>query len=196
MTILNDIIPEEIGFDFDGVIANTGETFIRLAEVNHNFTVSLEEITHFDIENCINMPHEVVYDIFMEIMKDSLKTGVSPMHGAIQTIADMTESHTMTVITARSMLTPVEDWLNHYLTAEKTDKIKLVAMGDHNDKVRYAKEHKLKYFIDDRAETCQQFAEADFQPIVYDQPWNRGRHSFPVVSNWEEIRGLLKLAGD
>lgn len=190
------ISPHEIGFDFDGVIANTGEAFIRMAEEHYNITVALEEITHFDIENCINMPVEIVDDIFMKIMKDSLQTGLSPMKGAVQTINEITSSHTMTVITARSMLEPVQDWFNYHLQPLATKKIHLVAMGDHNDKVRYAKEHNLQYFVDDRAETCEQFAKAEFQPIVFNQPWNRGRHNLPTVSDWNEIRQLLKLNGE
>lgn len=194
--MMHEISPDEIGFDFDGVIANTGETFIRMAEEQHNFSLTLEEITHFDVENCINMPVEIVDEIFMEIMKDSITVGLSPMHGAVQTINEITASHKMTVITARAMLAPVENWFAHHLQPQAAEKITLVAMGDHNDKVRYAREHKLTYFVDDRAETCMQLAEAQFQPIVFEQPWNRGRHHFPTVSNWADIRQLLKLNGN
>ncbi len=190
------ISPDEIGFDFDGVIANTGATFVRMAKEHHNISITLDEITHFDVESCINMPVEIVDDIFMEIMKDSLATDLLPMKGAVKIINDITTTHKMTVITARSMLTPVEEWFTHYLPPQAADKINLVAMGDHNDKVRYARLHNLKYFVDDRAETCIQFAEADFQPIVFDQPWNRGRHSLPTVSNWDDIGQMLKLNGE
>jgi hypothetical protein len=32
--------------------------------------------------------------------------------------------------------------------------------------------------------------EAGLSPIVFSQPWNRGRHELPEVDNWLAIRAL------
>ncbi len=69
-------------------------------------------------------------------------------------------------------------------------RIKVVAMGDHNDKARYIKMSGLSTFVDDRAETCQQLHEAGIRSIVFSQPWNRNRHKLPTVRDWEDIRAL------
>ena len=190
---MNEIHPEEIGFDFDGVIANTARSFINIALQKYDFSFKLEDIVDFDIETCIGMPIEKVNAIFIEIMNDSIATDVLPMQGAIETLGLMAASHRVTIITARPVTTPVENWLSHHLASDLLPNISLTAMGDHNDKIRYAKEHKLKYFIDDRAETCLQFADAGLQPFVFEQPWNHGRHTLPTVTNWQDIRNLLAL---
>lgn len=190
---LPHIHPEEIGFDFDGVIADTATSFVNIAREKHNFSFCVEDIIDFDVENCIDIPAETVYQIFIEIMKDSLATKVLPMKGAMETLQLIATSHKVTVITARPEIIPVERWLTHYLDGNTLGNITLVAMGDHDDKVRYAREHKLKYFVDDRLETCLQFSEAGFHPFVFDQPWNQGRHTLPTVFNWQGIRELLRF---
>ncbi|RUM42634.1 MAG: hypothetical protein DSY80_06845 [Desulfocapsa sp.] len=183
----------EIGFDFDGVIANTGETFLQLAceEFGH-CSFSLDDIRDFEVEDCLGIPKEHVEQLFYTIMIDSLKSGLQPMPGALDVIAGLAEQSTVTIITARPLTNPVSDWLDHFCTPETCNKIKLVATSDHNDKSRYIKEHNLRFFIDDRVETCLQLAETDITPIVYNQPWNKGRHSLQNVSNWQEITTLLE----
>ena len=69
--------------------------------------------------------------------------------------------------------------------------MKVIATGDHNDKVRHIHEHGLKYFVDDRAETCMQLASAGITPLVFSQPWNLNRHNLQTVENWIDIQDLI-----
>jgi len=71
--------------------------------------------------------------------------------------------------------------------------INLIAMGDHDKKVQYAREHRLSYFVDDRIETCQQMAAANITPFVYTQPWNKNCANLQTVSSWLQIRTLIDL---
>ncbi len=184
----------EIGFDLDGVIADIAEAFIRLAchEYNH-CSFRLEDITSFQVEECLNIPPSLVEQIFCAILKDSLGSGLQPMSGAVETITSMAEKATVTIITARSLQQPVTDWLDHFFPARACKKINLVAMGDHDDKGRYIQEHQLQYFVDDRVETCLQLTESGITPIVYNQPWNQGRHGLQTVSSWREIEEKLSF---
>ncbi len=184
----------EIGFDLDGVIADTAEAFIRLAchEYNH-CSFRLEDITSFQVEECLDIPTSLVEQIFYAILKDSLGSGLQPMSGAVETITSMTEKATVTIITARPLQQPVTDWLDHFFPAKACEKINLVAMGDHDDKARYIQEHQLQYFVDDRVETCLQLAATGITPIVYNQPWNQGRHKLQTVSSWQEIEAKLSF---
>lgn len=182
----------EIGFDLDGVIADTGEAFIRLACEEYNYcSFRLEDITNFQVEECLGIPTDKVEQIFYAILKDSLGTGLKPIPGAVDVITNMAEQAPVTIITARPLEQPVADWLDHFFSARTCRQINLVAMGDHDDKGRYIKEHNLKYFIDDRVETCLQLAETKIIPIVYKQPWNHDKHMLKSVSNWQEIHALL-----
>lgn len=188
-----NIRSHEIGFDLDGVIAATGETFLRLACENFGHcSYCLDDIKDFEVEDCLGIPKDHVEQLFYIIMKDSLNTGLQPMPGAVEVISTLANQSTVTIITARPLTNPVADWLDHFFPDDTCKNIQLVATGDHNDKTRYIKEHNLRFFIDDRVETCLQLAETDITPIVYNQPWNIGKHTLPNVSNWQDISNLLE----
>lgn len=183
---------QEIGFDFDGVIADTAEAFIRLACSEYGYcSFSPEDITNFELENCLNIPLELVQKIFTDILNDSLTTRLLPMPGAVECLEQFSLTSTVTIITARSLDNPVFDWLDRFFTKRAKENIRVVATGDHNDKVRHIRQHSLKYFIDDRAETCNQLAHENITPFVFTQPWNRDRHNLQMVASWEEIRALV-----
>ena len=186
------IPPEKIGFDFDGVIADIGEAFIRLACDDHNFcSIRLEEITDFHVEKCTDVPEIVVQKIFSDILEDSLAAGLIPLPGALEVLQKISQSSMITIITARSAELPVARWLDHYLPRETCRKIKIFAMHDHDQKVRYIQQEKLDFFIDDRAETCAHVAKANLGPILFRQPWNSRWHDFTTVSSWQEIAELI-----
>lgn len=188
------IRPNEIGFDFDGVIADTTAAFIRLACEKYDYcSFTAEDITSFAVEECLNMPSSTVNRIFLDILEDSLGSGLEPMADAVEVITTMAAQTRVTVITARHLHQPVADWFDRFFAPRTRDAINLIAMGDHDDKLRYIQEHKLRYFVDDRAETCQLLAANEIQPLVYDQPWNRNRHNLRTVANWQEIRAMLHL---
>lgn len=184
----------EIGFDLDGVIADTGEAFIRMACEEHDFcSFTLDEITTFQVEDCLNIPVPVVEEIFEAILRNSISTGLQPMEGAVEVITEMSAAAPVTIITARPLQQPVEDWLEHFFPAPVCANIRLVAMGRHDDKARFIHQHKLRYFVDDRAETCLQLADMAITPFVFSQPWNQGRHDLQSVGNWQEIHAMLAI---
>lgn len=185
------IHPQHLGFDFDGVVADIAEAFIRLSSSDYGCrSISHEEITHFDVEQCLDIDAEIVEAVFTRILLDSVATRLQPMPGAIEVLGELTGHGIVTIVTARPDPKPVYDWLAWVMPRDVSAKIRVVAMGAHDDKPRYVLEHGLRYFIDDRAETCHQLDKVGILPIVYSQPWNRGRHRFSTVSSWQEIREL------
>lgn len=185
------IDPGQLGFDFDGVIADTAEAFIRLACKEYDLCgIQKEDITNFEVEQCLDVDPEIVNAIFSKILVDSVGNGLRPMTGAIDVLGELTEMATITVVTARLYASPVHDWLESMFPKSTLPRIRVVAMGTHDDKSRHIHDQKLRYFIDDRAETCVQLSQAGIQPIVFSQPWNENRHQLPVVNSWQEIRTL------
>ena len=188
---MKKIHPARLGFDFDGVVADIAEVFIRLScEEYGHCSFTLEDITHFNVEQCLDIDLEIVEEIFNRILINSVETGLKPMPGAVEVLDELTRHGEITVVTARPDPGPVHDWLESVMSINVWKKIKVVAMGDHDDKARYILDHGLECFIDDRAETCSQLDLAGINPIVFTQPWNRGRHSFYSVEDWEQIRAL------
>ncbi|MEE4165704.1 MAG: hypothetical protein V2I35_06870 [Desulfocapsaceae bacterium] len=188
------LLPGYVGFDFDGVIADIGEAFIRLACSNHGYcSVKIEDIKSFQVEHCLQIPADIIETIFNDILVDSLGIGLKPLPGAIETLAMLGGHSDVTVITARPDIQPVIDWFDYYCTPEDRGKIKLIATGNHDNKEQYIRTCGFTHFIDDRTLTCLQLAEAGLSPIVYNQPWNHDQHNLPSVSSWEEIHALFSF---
>jgi hypothetical protein len=185
------IDPAEIGFDFDGVIADTVEAFIRIAcEQYAHCGICLEDITHFSVEQCLDMEAGIAESIFLQILNDSVGSGLLPMPGAVEVLGELTSHGQVTIITARPEAEPVHHWLQTVFPDPVWSSIRVVAMGDHDDKARHIKKLGLSFFVDDRAETCLQLRSAGIHAIVFAQPWNRDRHHLPTVRTWAEIRTL------
>ncbi len=185
------IRPAEIGFDFDGVIADTVEAFIRIAcEQYGHCGIRPADITDFSVEQCLDMDAGLAESIFLQILHDSVGTGLLPMPGAVAVLDDLTGHGQVTIVTARPDAEPVHHWLYTVFPAQARRRIRVVAMGDHDDKARHIKDLGLSTFVDDRAETCLQLRQAGIRSIVFAQPWNQGRHDLPTVRSWDDIRAL------
>ena len=186
------ITPGEIGFDFDGVIADIAEAFLRIACEEHDYcSFSIDDITSFQVEECLNMTISLVEQIFDDILHDSLGTGLKPMPGMVEVLSELAGLAPVTIITARPQSQPVADWLDNFLPARTCGRVNLIAMGDHDGKIRYIHNEGLRYFVDDRTKTCELLHDADITPLVYSQPWNRNRHTFQTVESWQEIRAMV-----
>jgi uncharacterized protein len=194
-TLEKDSIPiNRIGFDFDGVIADTAHSFLEIAASQYGYnSLTKEDITNFELEDCIDIPKNIVEQIFTDILMDSLGTGLQPMPGAVKTLSKFATQSKITIITARPISEPVRDWLAAHFEYSLLDNIQIVATGDHDDKVRHIHENGIAYFVDDRVATCQSLVAEKICPIVYHQPWNAGRHNLAMVSDWNEIAHLVNL---
>lgn len=183
--------PSKLGFDFDGVIADTGEAFIRLACEQYGLCdFELEQVTTFAVEDCLDLDAGVAESIFLQILNDSIGSGLKPMKGAVQVLGELAAAATVTIVTARSLPQPVHDWLKVTFPAPVFQRMEVIAMGDHDDKPRHVRQLGLTHFIDDRAQTCLQLQAAGINSIVFSQPWNRNGHSLPTVNSWTDIRRL------
>ena len=95
------IHPAELGFDFDGVIADTVEAFIRIACEQYNYCgIRPDDITDFSVEQCLDMEAGIAESIFLQILRDSVGTGLLPMPGGaifsapmVQKAAEDPENH-------------------------------------------------------------------------------------------------------
>jgi uncharacterized HAD superfamily protein len=188
MTRIN---PSLIGFDIDGVVADTGGAFLRIADEEYGIkSINLADITSFEVINCLDMDQKIVEEIFTRLLADPLSAGLQPMENAIPVLHRFAEKAPLTFVTARPEEKPISLWLKHYLRPAAFAKIRLVAMGAHDNKTSYIKDLGLKYFVDDRLQTCRMLALEGITPLVYNQPWNQDDHDLPTVSSWQAIHAL------
>ncbi len=185
------IEPSRIGFDFDGVIADTVESFLRIAcEQYAVCDIDPEQITCFQVEECLDMAASIVDEIFSFILRDSLGAGLNPMPGCREVLTVLSACAPVTVITARPFAGPVLQWFEHHMPQRVNQKVRLVTTGDHDDKSRYIKKMNLSHFVDDRGHTCALLEQDGIRSILFAQPWNRSYSTLPRVNNWDEIRSL------
>ncbi len=185
------IHPGRIGFDIDGVVADTMEAFIRLAREDHGVdSISPEDITDFEVEECLDLDPAVMENIFVRLMAEPVAAGLRPMAHAVDVLQEFATMAPLHFITARPDKGPIEEWLRAELGSEAFGRVRLVAMGSHDSKAAYIKDMGLSYFVDDRAQTCIVLQNEGITPMVYSQPWNRGKHELGTVDDWLAIRSL------
>jgi len=186
------ISPLEIGFDFDCVIADTAGTFLKIVCEEYNYCgYSLEDIYKFDITECLNIPKELVMDIFASLENDS--STVPPISGAVEVLTKLAQQSHPTIITARQQTGSVGTWLEKNLPASvNIDAFRLIGSGSHDDKLRHIHDLSLRCFVDDRAETCETLAGEGIDSIVFDRPWNHAQQDLKRVKNWQEINRLIR----
>jgi len=189
------IPPRRLGFDIDGVVADTAGAFIRLARDQYGLgEIDPAEITAFQVEDCLDIPPRKVEEIFGHLLTDPIGHGLEAMPNAIEVLNELAATAPLTFITARPQHRPIKEWLEAKLAPHAAKTMRLVAMGEHDGKGEHIRKMGLQYFIDDRAETCIRLAAEGLSPYVYNQPWNRGRHRLPAVDNWLAIRDLCAVA--
>ncbi|MBU0731103.1 MAG: hypothetical protein KKE17_07070 [Proteobacteria bacterium] len=182
--------PEHIGFDIDGVVADTMEAFIRLARHDYDITVEPEKITAFIVEDCLPMDPVIIDEIFTRLMNAPIEAGLRPMPHAVEVLQELSTHAPLSFVTARPLKEPVHDWLINVLGEKTCKDMRLEATGEHDGKTECIKEMNLRYFIDDRAETCLMLKEEGIMPFVYEQPWNRGRKQLRYIFNWHDVRDM------
>ncbi|OGQ88822.1 MAG: hypothetical protein A2512_03750 [Deltaproteobacteria bacterium RIFOXYD12_FULL_56_24] len=185
------IHPSRIGFDIDGVVADTMEAFIRLAWTGYGARLRPEEITEFQVEDCLDLDPVMVAEIFGRLLEEPMACGLRLMSHARQVLTGFAEHGPLTFITARPQKKPIARWLKNELGPQVYGRVRLVATGEHDNKADFIKGMGLAFFVDDRVQTCLQLArEEGIQPIVYRQPWNQGKHDLPEVESWRSIHAL------
>ena len=188
---MNKINPALIGFDIDGVVADTGGAFLRIANEEYGInSISLDDITSFEVIDCLDVDQGIIEEIFIRLLDDPLTAGLQPMEDAIPVLHRFADEAPLTFITARPHEKPIARWLKHYLQPATFEKIRLVARGVHDNKTAYIKDLGLKYFVDDRLQTCRMLANEGITPLVYNQPWNKNGHDLPTVNDWQAIHSL------
>ena len=188
---MQKIHPGVIGFDIDGVVADTAGAFLRIARNKYNInSLSLEDITRFDVEDCLDIERQIVDEIFVSLLDEPLGAGLQPMEDAMDVLHKFAAQASLTFVTARPDKEPIAQWLQHFLKPGVYDDMRLIAMGEHDNKAGYIKNLGLQYFVDDRLQTCLMLADAGITPLVFNQPWNRHDHDLQTVDNWQAIHAL------
>jgi 5'(3')-deoxyribonucleotidase len=181
----------EVAFDIDGVIADTFRAFIQTARRHHGSRLTYDDITDYDFRNIIDFDEDTADEIVDMILENPLRVGIRPMKGAVEVLSRLASLGPVLFVTARANRDAIIEWIHQEVGLEGGDAMRLEATGNHEDKLPILLENGVKYFVEDRLDTCFLLQERSITPIVFDQPWNQSVHPFHRVRNWGEIDELI-----
>ncbi len=181
------IKPKEIAFDIDGVFADTISAFIREVKNLYGIEIRYEDIKEYELSKVVNN-EKVLVEVAKKILHEPVSIGIKPLRGATQVLRRLSRINKILFVTARPDKTGIQEWVKKYL---QKDSFHIVATGLHEEKARLLKRYGIKYFVEDRLETCFILEKASITPIVFEQPWNQKPHPFLKVRSWYELEKMI-----
>jgi len=185
------IRPDELAFDIDGVVADTFRAFVKTARELYGVDIAYDAITDYDFRKVIEMDDETSDAIIERILNDPLGIGIAPVAGAVDVLRRLSGLGPLCFVTARTNRDAIMDWIRHTLAFEDGNHVRLEATGTHEEKLPVLLRYGIRYFVEDRLDTCYLIQESPVTPIVFEQPWNRTDHPFLSVRSWGEIHDLV-----
>jgi len=185
------IAPGELAFDIDGVFADTFRVFVKTAGA-YGVSVEYEDITEYNFREVIDIDEETSNDIIRKILDNPLAMGIPPVTGAVEVLTRLSQLGPLLFVTARPEKESILKWVEETLRPVDTGIIRLEATCTHQEKLPVLLEYGIRYFVEDRLDTCYLLEKTPITPIVFEQPWNRKPHPFQTVRNWSEIEALIQ----
>lgn len=181
-----------VGFDIDGVVADTMRAFIRIAREEYNIdTLHKGMITSYWLERCLPIPEEVVLKIVHQLVHEPLYVGLNPIQHAREALLAYAQRSPLIFVTARPEQAPIHRWLQELLPELPETHIQVIATGQHSAKALLLKDLGIETFIEDHLETCHQIHQAGIQALVFDQPWNQGNTPCRRLHSWKDFLKYL-----
>jgi uncharacterized protein len=185
------IHPRKIGFDIDGVVANTMQLFLDILlddyGINH---ITLDDITRYELQACLDVDPNIITAINQSINEGSYAGRLEPMEGATRVIKRLSAYGPIRLVTARPYPGPMVPWVEEVFLAGGSQ-VQITATGGFDNKADVLKAENIDYFVEDRLETCFLLQNYDITPILFVQPWNRKPHPFREVADWGQLEELI-----
>lgn len=188
----NDSIdPASLAFDIDGVVADTMEIFVQLARDRYGLSeLSKDHMTCYNLYECLDVDREILDDLICLTLDDDHTLLVPPMAGAPDVLTELSRYGPLRFVTARIWPESITRWLEQTLPDVSPDRIQVIATGAPEAKLEILRDMDVRFFVEDRLETCRLLSGRGIQPLLFDQPWNRDllTDEFPRICNWQELR--------
>lgn len=185
------IDPRKIGFDIDGVVADTMQLFLDILvdvyRINH---ITLDDITRYELAACLDVDPQIITAINQSINEGSYSGRLEPMDGAAGVLKRLSAYGPIRLVTARPYPGPIEPWVREVFPLNGCP-MKITATGGFDNKADVLKAENIDYFVEDRLETCFLLQDRDITPILFVQPWNRRPHPFREVADWKQLESLI-----
>lgn len=188
------IDPATLGFDIDGVVADTMRLFLDIARDEYGINnIGYEDITCYTLSDCLELAPEVIEGVVERILNGGYRSPLMPIADAPRVLGRVSRTNNPVLfVTARPYQGPIRDWILEELPVEP-DGIEVVTTGTYEGKSEILRERGISVFVEDRLETCFDLQRAGITPILFRQPWNRKPHPFQEVGTWKELEALIEF---
>jgi hypothetical protein len=188
------IDPYLLAFDIDGVVADTMAVFVRLAHERYGLTnLSKQDMLCYNLYECLGLQKEIIDDLIRLTLDDRHTMEIPPVPGAPEVLMELAGIAPLRFITARLWSEPITQWLFTILPGVPRERIWVIASGAPETKLDILNGLQIRYFVDDRIETCRRLKEAGIEPLLFDQPWNRNEPADGLIriQNWIQLKSWL-----
>jgi len=189
---MRDLIdPRLLAFDIDGVVADTMAVFVRLAHEKYGLTrLSKQDMLCYNLYECLDLGKEIIDDLIdLTLDEENTKT-IPPVQCAPEVLTQFAATAPLLFVTARTRAESITQWIYTILPHVPPEKITVIASGAPEAKLDILNELKIRYFVEDRADTCRHLKQAGIEPFMFDQPWNRKEPAdgFIRIRNWMQLK--------
>jgi uncharacterized HAD superfamily protein len=194
-TPLGELIPPEVlAFDIDGVVADTMATFVQLAVDRYGLAgLTKDHLSHYDLHRCLDIDRRIIEELICLTLSDEHTLLMPPMAGAPEVLTELSARAPLRFVTARIWPESITRWLHAQLPEVAVERIQVIATGSPEAKLNILQGLGVRYFVEDRLETCHFLAQDGIQPLLFDQPWNRVANDFLRVESWHQLRRLCHI---
>ena len=192
------IDPGTLAFDIDGVVADTMSVFVRLAHERYGLTqLSKQDMLCYNLLDCLGLEKEILYDLIVLTLDEEHTREIPPIPGAPEVLAELASAAPLRFVTARSEAESISEWIFSILPGVPRNRITVIASGSPESKLGILHQMGIRYFVEDRLETCRQLKEAGIEPLLFEQPWNRDEPAPGIirVSDWTQLKECLLPLG-
>ena len=182
------IDPAAIAFDIDGVIADTMHLFLEILKDHYDIhTVDYTDITCYRLDHCLDVDLAVLEASTARILDGRYRATLNPIPGASGVLRRLAETTgRVLMVTARPDAALIESWMRGVMDGQHP-RTRIVATGSYDGKIEVLHEAGIRWFVEDRLETCHLLKEAGIEPVVFSQPWNQQPHDYLTVHSWQEL---------
>ena len=188
------IRPSNLAFDVDGVVADTMAVFVDLARERYGLDyLTKDHLRLYVLHQCIDVDRKIIDDLICLTLDDEHTLQIPPMDGAAEVLTELARHGPLRFVTARIWPESIIEWLRQTLPRVEPDHIQVTATGAPEAKLEILHGLGVRYFVEDRLETCRLLARDGIKPLLFDQPWNRtpSAEEFVRVENWSQLRGWV-----
>jgi uncharacterized HAD superfamily protein len=192
------IDPDTLAFDIDGVVADTMSVFVRLAHERYGLTrLSKQDMLCYNLYDCLGLEKKIIDDLIVLTLDEEHTRQIPPIPGAPEVLTQLAEAVPLRFITARSEAEPISEWVFSILPDVPRQKITVIASGSPDSKLGILHQLGVRFFVEDRLETCKNLKEAGIEPLLFEQPWNRDQLAPGLIriSDWTQLKECLLPSG-